>query len=77
VSITPEMQTVNVAYFQRKVQLSRFFACLDGSPSQLIRISGVIPYVEMAQKYVFRNSLELIILVEHLRKDSVRKLLVT
>ena len=31
-------QTANVAYFQRKIELSEFPACPDGSSSQLIRI---------------------------------------
>jgi len=38
------LQTTNVAYFQRKIQLSGFSAHPDGSPSQLIRISGVLLY---------------------------------
>jgi len=38
------LQTVNVTYFQRKIQLSRFFAYPDDSPSQLIPISGFILY---------------------------------
>ena len=38
------LQTASVAYFQRKIQLSGFSAYLSGSPSQLIRISGVLPY---------------------------------
>ena len=44
--VTAELQTANVAYFQRKIQLSGFFfAYPDGSPSQLIPISGVLLYV--------------------------------
>jgi len=39
--LTAEIQTADVAYFQRKIQLSRLSAYPDGSPSQLIRISGV------------------------------------
>jgi len=39
-----ELQTANVAYCQRKIQLSVFSAYPDGSPSQLIRISGVLLY---------------------------------
>jgi hypothetical protein len=34
----------NVAYFQRKIQLSGFSAYLDGLPSYLIRVSGVTLY---------------------------------
>jgi hypothetical protein len=45
-----ELQTANVAYFQRKIQLSGFSALPDVSSSQLIRINGVIPCVCM---YVF------------------------
>ena len=37
-----QLQTANVAYFQRKIQLSGFSAYPDGWPSQLIRISGVL-----------------------------------
>ena len=38
------LQTANVTYFQRKIQLSWFSAYPDVSPSQLIWISGVLPY---------------------------------
>ena len=38
------MQTANVAYFQRKIQLSGFSAYPDGSWSQLIQIIGVLLY---------------------------------
>ena len=37
-------QIVNVAYFQRKIQLSGFSAYPDGSSSQLIRISRGLLY---------------------------------
>ena len=40
--VTAEIQTVNIAYFQRKIQLSGFSAYPDGLLSQLFRISGVI-----------------------------------
>ena len=43
--VTAELQTANVAYFQRKIQLSWISAHQDGSPSQLIRISAVLPYI--------------------------------
>jgi len=36
------IQTANVAYFQRKIELSGFYAYPDVWPSQLIRISGVL-----------------------------------
>jgi len=39
------LRTTNVAYFQRKIQLSGFSAYPDGSPYQLIRISGVLLYL--------------------------------
>ena len=42
--VTAELQTANVAYFQRKIQLSEFSAYPDGTPSQLIQISGVLLY---------------------------------
>jgi len=35
--VTAELQTANVAYFHREIQLSEFSAYPDGSPSQLIR----------------------------------------
>ena len=37
--VTAGLQTANVVYFQRKIQLSGFSAYPDGSPSQLIRIN--------------------------------------
>ena len=43
--ITAELQAANVAYFQRKFQLSGFSAYPDGPPSILIRISGVLLYL--------------------------------
>ena len=43
-TVTAELQTANVACFQIKIQLSGFSAYPDGSPSQLIRISVVLPY---------------------------------
>jgi hypothetical protein len=38
------IQTANVAYFQRKIQLSGFSAYPDGTSSHLIRISEVLLY---------------------------------
>ena len=38
VNSNSRLQTVHVAYFQRKIQLSGFSAHPNGSPSQLIRI---------------------------------------
>jgi len=46
--VTAELQTANVAYFQRKIQLSGISAYPDGSLSQWIRISGVLPYLTWA-----------------------------
>ena len=40
--VTAELQDANVDYFQGKIQLSGFSPCPGGSPSQLIRISGVL-----------------------------------
>ena len=37
---TAELQIVNLAYFERKIQLSGFSAHPDSLPSQLIRIIG-------------------------------------
>jgi hypothetical protein len=42
--VAAELRTANVAYFQRKIQISVFSAYPGGSPSQLIRISGVLLY---------------------------------
>jgi hypothetical protein len=39
------LETVNVVQFQRKIQLSGLSTYPDGSPSQLILINGVIPFV--------------------------------
>jgi hypothetical protein len=43
--VTAELQTANVAYFQRKIQLSGFCAFPDGLPAQL---SGVLLYCKWA-----------------------------
>ena len=43
---TAELQIANVAYIQRKVQLSGFCAYPDGSLSQLIWIRGVLQYLD-------------------------------
>jgi len=40
--IFPPLQTTNVAYCERKIQLSGFSAYLAGSATQFIRISGVL-----------------------------------
>ena len=45
--VTAELQTSNVAYFQRKIQLSGFSVYTDGSPSKLIRTSEVVLYVNI------------------------------
>jgi len=42
--VIAESQTVNVAYCETKIQLSEFSAYPDATPSQLIRISGVLLY---------------------------------
>jgi hypothetical protein len=41
---TAELQTANIAHFQRKIQLSGFSAYPFASPPQLIRTSGVMLY---------------------------------
>jgi len=38
------LQTAIVAFVKRTIQLSRFCAYLDGWPSQLIKISGILLY---------------------------------
>ena len=48
--VTAEIQTANVAYFQRKIQLSGFSVYPDGSLSQLIRIIGVLLYLTNSRK---------------------------
>ena len=40
-TVTAELHTANVAYFQRKIQLSGLSAYPAGSPSQFIRVIGV------------------------------------
>jgi len=45
--VTAELQTANVAYCQRQIKLPGFSAYPDGSPSQLIRINGVLVYVKI------------------------------
>jgi hypothetical protein len=42
--VAAELLTANVAHFQRKISSSGYSAHSDGSPSQLIRISGVLLY---------------------------------
>ena len=49
--VTAEIQTASAVYIQRKIQLSGFSAYSDVSPSQLIRISGVVLYVASEGKY--------------------------
>ena len=41
------LQTANVVYFQRKIELSAFSAYPDDLPLQLIRISGVTLYFRL------------------------------
>jgi hypothetical protein len=48
--VTAELQTTNVAYFTRKIQLSGFSAHPDGSLSQLIQISGFYCSSRLCQK---------------------------
>jgi hypothetical protein len=38
-------KTAKMAYFQRKIRSFGFSSYPDGSQSQLIRISGVLPYL--------------------------------
>ena len=72
-SVTVELRTANVAHFQRKIQFPGFSAYLDGSPSQLIQISGVVLYsrhatascvarsgLDMSEGFDFRNDLVLL-----------------
>ena len=54
--VTAELQTASVAYFQRKIQLSVFYAYPDGRPSQLIWISGVILYSVMIKNKFIRKT---------------------
>ena len=49
------LDSVNIAYFQRRIQLSGFSAYPDGSPSQLFRISGVLLYLSFALSILWRN----------------------
>jgi len=57
--VTAELQTASVAYFQRKIQLSLFYAYPDGTPSQLIWISGVILYSVIIIKNKFIRKADL------------------
>ena len=43
--VQTQVHTANVAYFQRKIQLTGFAEYPDGSPSQLNQISGVLQYL--------------------------------
>jgi hypothetical protein len=45
------LQTANVAYFQRKIQSSGVSTYPDVSPSQLIRISGVLLYLYISHTF--------------------------
>ena len=47
-----KIQTANVAYFQRKIQLSWFIAYPDGSPSQLIQRIGVLLYYKIIHSQI-------------------------
>ena len=58
VKVTAELQTENVAYFQRKLELSGFSAYPDGSPSQLIRISGVLLFQCDLAKFVLTQTIK-------------------
>jgi hypothetical protein len=46
------LKTANVAYFQRIITLSGISACPDGPPSQLIRIIGVLLYIDFVTSFV-------------------------
>jgi hypothetical protein len=39
---TAELQTANVAHFQKRILLPGFSAYPDGSPFQLIQVSGIL-----------------------------------
>jgi len=54
--VTAELQTANVAYFQRTNQLSGFSAYPDGSPSQLMPLNGVILYLGCNASYINNNN---------------------
>jgi hypothetical protein len=41
-TVNSNLQTANVAYFQTKIQLTRFSAYPNGSPSQLFCISAAL-----------------------------------
>jgi hypothetical protein len=50
------LQPANVAYFRRKIQLSRFSAYLDGLPSQFIRIGEVLLYfIRTLENHIFET----------------------
>jgi len=47
VNLMAAVQTANVAYFQRNIQLSRFFAYPEDLLSQLIQRNGVLLYYKI------------------------------
>jgi hypothetical protein len=49
--VRAEIQTDNVAYFQRKIQLTGFSTHPVGSTSKLIRRSGVLLYLRKKTKF--------------------------
>ena len=51
--VAAELQTADVACFQRKIQLSGCSEYPDGSPYQLIRINGDLRYVVPCWKITF------------------------
>jgi len=52
-AVNSNSRTTNVADFQRKTQSSGFSAYPEGSPSQLIRINGVILYFYSVYTFFF------------------------
>ena len=67
--VTAELQITSVAYFQRKINFSRFSAYLDGSPSQLIRISGVLLYLLQQTFTIFEHMNKVCIRLLHCTKN--------
>jgi len=50
------LQTAKVTYFQIKIQLSGISAYPDGSPSQLIRKSGVLLYFNSSDQFFLKSN---------------------
>jgi hypothetical protein len=53
--LTTELRTANVAYLERKIQLTGFSSYLDVSPSQLARIIGDLLHTELTLRVITKE----------------------